>query len=388
MVQLLAKLWIKDYKNVENVAVRQSYGVLCGAVGVVFNILLFIMKLLAGFISGSVAIMADAFNNLSDAGSSIIMMVGFKMSGHKPDPKHPFGHGRIEYVTGLIVSIVIIVMGIELIKTSFGKIINPSQVLFDMPTILILIISVVVKLYMFVYNKKISEKINSAAMRATSLDSFTDSVATSIVLLSMMIAEFTGAHIDGYCGLLVAVFIFYTGFSSAKDTLDPLLGGKQDREYTKKIEEFVTSYPNVLGVHDLLIHDYGPGRMMISLHAEIPANGDIMELHDTIDNIEKRLKEVLGCEAVIHMDPVVVDDDVTNRMKRLTGLIVKSIDERLAMHDFRMVQGPTHTNLIFDVVVPFEFKMTDQEVAAAIEKSVRDLPGNHFAVINIDKPYI
>ncbi len=388
MIQLLAKFWIKDYKSVENAAVRQSYGVLCGAVGVVFNLLLFICKLFAGFISGSVAIMADAFNNLSDAGSSIIMMVGFKMSGHKPDPKHPFGHGRIEYVTGLIVSMVIIVMGIELIKTSFGKIIHPSEVLFDVPTIIILIISVLVKLYMYVYNKKISEKINSTAMRATALDSFTDSVATSIVLLSMMITQFTGAHIDGYCGLLVAVFIFYTGFSSAKDTLDPLLGGRQDREYSEKIEKFVTSYPNVLGVHDLLVHDYGPGRMMISLHAEVPANGDIMELHDTIDNIEKRLKEVLGCEAVIHMDPVVVDDDVTNRMKRLTGLIVKGIDEHLTMHDFRMVQGPTHTNLIFDVVVPFEFKMTDQEVSAAIEKNVRNLPGNHFAVINIDKPYI
>ncbi len=388
MIYLLAKLLIKDYTKTENPVVRQSYGVLCGAVGVAFNILLFLMKLLAGFISGSVAIMADAFNNLSDAGSSIIMMVGFKMSGHKPDPKHPFGHGRIEYVTGLIVSMIIIVMGIELVKTSFDKILHPGEVLFGPSTIVILIISVFVKLYMFAYNKKVSEKINSAAMQATALDSFTDSVATSIVLLSMMVAEFTNIPIDGYCGLLVAVFILYTGFSSAKDTLDPLLGGRQDKEYIEKIEEFVMSYQNVLGVHDLLVHDYGPGRMMISLHAEVPADGDIMELHDTIDNIEKRLKEVLGCEAVIHMDPVVMDDDVTNRMKRLTGLIVKGIDERLTMHDFRMVQGPTHTNLIFDVVVPFEFKMTDQEVCAAIERSVRDLPGNHFAVINIDKPYV
>lgn len=388
MINLLAKLFIKDYEKVEKPSVRQSYGVLCGAVGVVFNILLFALKLFAGFISGSVAIVADAFNNLSDAGSSIIMMVGFRMSGQKPDPEHPFGHGRIEYITGLIVSMVIILMGIELFKSSVGKIISPSDITFGSWTIVILIVSIIVKLYMYAYNKKTSERLSSAAMQATALDSFTDSAATSLVLLAMMVSEFTGAHIDGYCGLLVAAFILYSGFSSAKDTLDPLLGGKPDKEYIDKIEKFVTSYPSVLGVHDLVIHDYGPGRVMISLHAEVPSNGDIMELHDTIDNIERRLKDVLGCEAVIHMDPVVVDDDVTMRMKNLTGLIVKGIDEQLTMHDFRMVQGPTHTNLIFDVVVPFTFKMTDNEVADLVRKRVGELPGNHFAVVNIDKPYV
>lgn len=388
MINLLAKLFIKDYEKVERPSVRQSYGVLCGAVGVAFNILLFSLKLFAGFISGSVAIVADAFNNLSDAGSSIIMMVGFKMSGQKPDPEHPFGHGRIEYITGLIISMVIILMGMELLKSSVAKIITPSDVVFGSWTIIILIVSIIVKLYMYAYNKKTSERLNSAAMQATAIDSFTDSAATSIVLLAMMVAEFTGAHIDGYCGLLVAAFILYSGFSSAKDTLDPLLGGKPDKEYIDKIEKFVTSYPSVLGVHDLVIHDYGPGRVMISLHAEVPSNGDIMELHDTIDNIERRLKEVLGCEAVIHMDPVVVDDDVTMRMKNLTGLIVKGIDEQLTMHDFRMVQGPTHTNLIFDVVVPFAFKMTDSEVANLVRQRVGELPGNHFAVVNIDKPYV
>lgn len=388
MINLLAKLFIRDYEKVEKPSVRQSYGVLCGAAGVVFNILLFALKLFAGFISGSVAIVADAFNNLSDAGSSIIMMVGFRMSGHKPDPEHPFGHGRIEYITGLIVSMIIILMGMELLKSSIGKIIAPSDIIFGSWTIIILIVSILVKLYMYAYNKKTSERLHSAAMQATALDSFTDSAATSIVLLAMMVSEFTGAHIDGYCGLLVAAFILYSGFSSAKDTLDPLLGGKPDREYIDKIEKFVTSYPSVLGVHDLVIHDYGPGRVMISLHAEVPSNGDIMELHDTIDNIERRLKDVLGCDAVIHMDPVVVDDDVTMRMKNLTDLIVKGIDEQLTMHDFRMVQGPTHTNLIFDVVVPFTFKMTDNEVAELVRERVRELPGNHFAVVNIDKPYV
>ncbi|HOO27964.1 MAG TPA: cation diffusion facilitator family transporter, partial [Lachnospiraceae bacterium] len=274
MIRLLARIFIKDNAQTSNAAVRQSYGVLCGAVGIGLNILLFAMKLFAGFISGSVAVVADAFNNLSDAGSSAIMMVGFRMSGQKPDPAHPFGHGRIEYVTGLIVSIVIILMGIELTKTSFEKILHPTEIVFAAPTIIILIVSVLIKLYMYSYNKKISEKISSSAMQATALDSFTDSAATSIVLFSMMVAEFTGVHIDGYCGLLVAAFILYTGFVSAKDTLDPLLGTKPDKAYSGKIEQFVLSYPNVLGVHDLIIHDYGPGRMMISLHAEVPASGD------------------------------------------------------------------------------------------------------------------
>lgn len=388
MIKHLAKIFIEDYENVKDPKVRSGYGVICGAVGIFFNIVLFAIKLFAGLVSGSVAIMADAINNLSDAGSSIITMVGFKMANRKPDPDHPFGHGRIEYVTGLVVSLLIIVMGVELIKSSFNKIIHPEAIEANVVTIVILGISILVKLYMFLYNKKTGDKLSSSAMKATAMDSFTDAISTAVVLISMAIMIFFDLPVDGYCGMLVSVFILYTGLSSAKDTLDPLLGSKPTKEYVDSIEKFVTSYDNILGIHDLVVHDYGPGRVMISLHAEVPSNGDILELHDTIDNIEQKMRDVLGCEAVIHMDPVVVDDEKTSRMKRLTNLIVKSVDESLTMHDFRMVVGPTHTNLIFDVVLPYDVPLSEEEVKDIICGKVLELPGNHFAVVKIDRPYV
>lgn len=388
MISLLAKKFIKDYKEYKNTEVRHAYGVLCGLVGVILNLILFSIKLVAGFISGSVAIMADAVNNLSDAGASVITMVGFKMAGKKPDPDHPFGHGRIEYVTGLAVSMVIILMGFELLKSSISKIIHPEELTYSAVAIGILIASVFVKLYMYGYNKKTSEKISSSAMNATAMDSFTDSIATSVVLLSMMIGYFTGLKIDGWCGLIVSAFVLYAGITSAKDTLDPLLGSKPDKEYVETIEKFVMSYDGILGIHDLVVHDYGPGRVMISLHAEVPADGNVLELHDTIDNIERRLNSVLGCQSVIHMDPIVVNDEVTDRMRRLCYLIAKSVDESLNIHDFRMVKGPTHTNLIFDTVVPFECKLSPEEVRNEILKKIADLPGNHFGVVTIDRPFV
>lgn len=388
MIELLAKKMIPNYEEVKNSSVRQAYGVLCGAVGIVFNIVLFIIKIIAGIISGSVAITADAINNLSDAGSSIIMMVGFKMSGHKPDPEHPFGHGRIEYVTGLVVSMLIILMGVELIKSSIAKIINPGEVVYSPIVLGILIISILVKLYMYYYNKKTSEKINSAAMNATAMDSLSDSISTATVLLAMFLTYVLGVKVDGWCGLLVSGFILYSGISSAKDTLDPLLGNKPSAEYVDAIEKFVTSYDEILGVHDLIVHDYGPGRVMISLHAEVPCTGDLLEIHDTIDNIERRLNEVLGCQSVIHMDPVVVNDEVTDRMKRLCMLIAKSVDESFSIHDFRMVKGPTHTNLIFDVVAPYDVKLTEDDIKEQICRKVSELPGNHFAVVQVDRPYV
>lgn len=388
MISLLAGKLIKDSKNFKNPEVRHAYGVLCGAVGVILNLILFTFKLVAGFVSGSVAVMADAFNNLSDAGSSIITLVGFKMAGKKPDPDHPFGHGRIEYVTGLVVSMIIIIMGFELLKSSFDKIRHPEELVYSTTAIAILIVSVFIKLYMYAYNKNTSEKIASSAMNATAMDSFTDSIATSVVLLSMLIGYFTGINIDGWCGLLVSGFVLYAGITSAKDTLDPLLGSKPSKEYVDMIEKYVSSNEGILGVHDLVVHDYGPGRVMISLHAEVSASGDVLELHDTIDNIERRLNEVLGCQAVIHMDPVVVNDEVTDRMKRLCYLIAKSVDESLNIHDFRMVKGPTHTNLIFDVVVPYDCKFSEEEVQSEIERKIVELPGNHFGVIQVDRPFV
>ena len=387
MIGLLAKRFVKDYENITSTKVRQEYGALCGGVGVFFNIILFIFKLLAGIVSGSVAIVADALNNLSDAGSSVITMVGFKMSGQEPDPDHPFGHGRIEYVTGLVVSLLIILMGVELIRSSVDKIIHPQELICSPVTVIILCASIVVKLYMYAYNKKYSELLSSSAMNATAMDSFSDSAATAFVLLATLISQYMGLKIDGWCGLIVALLILYAGFSAAKDTLDPLLGTKASPEFVKQIEKFAASYDNILGIHDLVVHDYGPGRMMISFHAEVPANGDIMELHDTIDVMEHRIREVLGAHAVVHMDPIVVDDEKVNRMKRIVELLVKEIDNRITVHDFRMVEGPTHSNLIFDVVLPFDAPITEDEAKKLIFEKIMGLPGHFYAVVDVDRPF-
>ncbi len=388
MIGLLAKLFIKDADKTKDVRVRHAYGVLCGAFGIFLNLVLFGIKLAAGLISGSVAITADAINNLSDAGSSVVSMVGFRMAGQKPDPEHPFGHGRIEYVTGLVVSMIIILMGFELLKSSFEKIMHPAMIELKPVVAVILVVSIIVKLYMYGYNSKIADVIGSSAMKATALDSFTDSIATLVVLGCALAGFYFGISIDGWCGLAVSFFVLYAGLSSAKDTIDPLLGSKPSKEYVDAIEKFVTSYNEVIGIHDLVVHDYGPGRVMISLHAEVPSDRNILDVHDTIDNIERRINETLGCQCVIHMDPVVVNDEATDRMKRLCDLIAKSVDERFTIHDFRMVKGPSHTNLIFDVVAPFDCRLTEDEIKNTINAKIESLPGNHYAVVQVDRPMV
>ena len=385
MITLLSKLIIKNYKDFENPDVRLKYGILCGAVGILFNILLFTGKLIAGTLTGSIGITADAFNNLSDAGSSTITLVGFRLSGTKADKEHPFGHGRFEYIAGLIVSMAILLMGFELGKTSIDKIIHPEAVTFSYLAVGVLIVSILTKLYMFFYNRGIGKKIDSAAMRATALDSFSDVTATSVVLLSMLIGKWTGWKIDGYAGLLVAMFIGYTGIRAAQETVSPLLGQSPTQEFVEKIENIVLEQDGVIGVHDLVVHDYGPGRRMISLHAEVPADGNLILLHDAVDNLEKQLRKECGCEAVIHMDPVEMNNAETNRLRTETRAILAQIDERLTLHDFRVVAGPTHTNLVFDVVVPFGFSMTDEAVRSAISERIHTLEGNCYAVIDIDK---
>lgn len=386
MIEVLSKVFIKDKDTLEPSDVRRKYGILLGGVGIFFNIVLFLIKIFCSLLTGSVSIFADAFNNISDAGSSLIQLIGYKLSEHKPDTEHPFGHGRIEYVSGLIISIIILFMGVELFRTSVLRIIYPFNVYSSRLAVVILIISIFVKLYMYYYNKKYSEKLNSVVMQATAFDSLSDCVATSVVLLSMMIYEYTGMHVDGIAGVLVALFIINTGFTSAKDTVNPLLGEKADPEFVNKIANFVLSYDDVLGVHDLVVHDYGAGRMMITLHAEVSAKGDFVKLHDTIDSIERRLQKVLGCQTVIHMDPIVTDDEVTNRMKRFCVLIAKSIDENLSIHDFRMVAGHTHTKLIFDILVPFDVELSEIEVRKIFEEKISAMPGNLVAVINTDRP--
>ncbi len=385
MITLLSKLMIKNYKDYASPTVRLKYGMLCGAVGILFNILLFTGKLLTGTLTGSIGITADAFNNLSDAGSSAITLVGFRLSDTKADKEHPFGHGRFEYIAGLIVSMAILLMGFELAKTSVDKIIHPEPVTFSFLAVGVLIASILTKLYMFFYNRGIGKKIDSAAMRATALDSFSDVTATSVVLLSMLIGKWTGWKIDGYAGLLVALFIGYTGIRAAQETVSPLLGQSPTQEFVDKIERIVLAQEGVIGVHDLVVHDYGPGRRMISLHAEVPADGNMILLHDTVDNLEKHLRKECGCETVIHMDPVETNNKETNRLRAETFSILEEIDKRLTLHDFRVVPGSTHTNLVFDVVVPFDFPMTDEEVRKAVNQRVHALEGTCYAVIDIDK---
>ena len=388
MITLLSRWFIRDRDHVTDPAVRRAYGQLCGLTGIGLNVLLFIGKFLAGTISGSIAITADAFNNLSDAGSSVITLLGFRLAGRKPDPEHPFGHGRIEYISGLIVSGLILLMGAELAKTSFDKILHPAAVDFSVIAMVILAVSILVKLYMSLYNRQIGKKINSAAMAATAADSISDAISTSAVLAAMLVAKFSGLMIDGYVGMIVAVLILISGVKAAKETIAPLLGQAPETEFVQQIERIVMSHPPICGIHDLVVHDYGPGRVMISLHAEVPAGGDMLELHDVIDNAEIALRRELNCEAVIHMDPIVTDDGITSELRAKVSKLVKTIDERITIHDFRIVPGNTHTNLIFDAVVPFDIGISAQEVSERISRLVSGMDSNYFAVVLVEHSYV
>ena len=388
MIGLLAKHLIKDYQNITAPEVRRAYGVLCGAVGIAINLLLFALKLLAGTLAGSVAITADAFNNLSDAGASIVTLLGFRLAGQKPDTEHPFGHGRIEYISGLLVSLVILLMGFELLRDAVGAILHPEAVECSALTVSILLISICAKCYMYCYNHGVGKKLNAAAMQATAADSLSDCAATTAVLLATLAGHFLHWQIDGWCGLVVSLLILWAGFQAAKDTLSPLLGQPPTEEFVQQIHDIVMANKSICGIHDLVVHDYGPGRVMISLHAEVPAHGDILALHDEIDNVEKELHDRLGCEAVIHMDPIVTNDEAVNAAHEKIAALVCSIDENISIHDFRMVTGPTHTNVIFDAVVPYRCKMSDKEAEETIKKAVHELDPHYFAVVQIDKSYV
>ena len=347
------------------------------------NLLLFAGKFLAGLISNSIAITADAFNNLSDAGSSIITLIGFKMAGQEADSDHPFGHGRIEYISGLIVSMIILLMAFELLKTSFQKILHPEELTYSPLIIVILIASIAIKCYMYLYNKSIGQKINSTAMLATATDSISDALSTSVVLIATLVSHFTGFSIDGYCGLLIGLLIAYAGINAAKDTISPLLGQAPDAAFVNQINDIVMSYNGIIGIHDLIVHNYGPGRVLISLHAEVPADSDILTMHDMIDLIEHELRNKLQCHAVIHMDPVCINDPETIRLKEIVLGYLHELDTSLTLHDFRIVAGPTHTNIIFDVVVPYQYKMTDREIKELLSSRIRQNNSNYFAVIEV-----
>lgn len=390
MIGLLSRLFIKNRDDYTNAAVRGAYGVLCGLTGIFLNLVLFALKFFAGILSGSVAVTADAFNNLSDAGSSVVTLIGFRLAAQKPDKEHPFGHGRFEYISGLIVSLIILLMGVELAKTSFDKILHPSEIEVSLPTLGILLVSIAVKMYMSFYNRSIGKKIDSAAMKATAADSLSDVLSTAAVIFSMIITQWTNVVVDGWCGLAVALFILYTGYGAARDTISPLLGQPPTKEFVDAIRDIVMSYPEVKGIHDLMVHDYGPGRVMVSLHAEVDEHADMLETHDVIDNIEKFISEKMGCSAVIHMDPIAADDEDTAELRaKLTAYVKETLSNEVSIHDFRLVRGNTHTNVIFDIVIPYDVKTEDSEIKRMIREYLESFEDSrYFAVITIDRSYV
>jgi len=388
MISILSKLFIKNKEAMSENKIRSAYGTLCCVVGIFLNLVLFSIKYFAGVISHSIAITADAFNNLSDAGSTVITLAGLRLAEKKPDKDHPFGHGRMEYLSGLAVSVIIILVGIELFGSSVDKIINPTAVDTGVAAVVILVASILIKGYMFFYNRNVGKKINSAGMKATALDCIGDAVATSVVLVSTIVSYFTELKIDGWCGILVSLFIVYAGIRSVKETVNPLLGMPPEKEFIDEVERIVLSYDKIIGIHDLIVHDYGPGRVVVSLHAEVGGNENIYTLHDIIDNAENKLAEELGCMAVIHMDPIETDNAVTAKVRDDVAEAVKILGENVTIHDFRMVPGDSHTNLIFDVVVPHEIKLSDREIKEKVCSIISEKFRYCNAVVNIDRPFV
>lgn len=385
MISFLSKLFIKHPNDYENPAIRFQYGILCSCVGISLNICLFILKFAAGILSGSIAITADALNNLSDAGSSLITFWGFRLAKSTPDLDHPYGHGRIEYLSGLVVSVLILYMGFELLTSSVQRIFHPEATTYTPLIFIILLISLAVKGYMFFYNDTLSVKINSAALKATGIDSLSDMVSTSVILICSLISHFFPVHLEGYCGALVGVLILYAGFQTAKDTISPLLGKAPEPELVENIRSIVLSGQGILGIHDLMVHDYGPGRLFLSLHAEVPADGDMMMLHDSIDAIERKLGNELHCKAVIHMDPIYNKDSFTIQYREQIEAYLATLSDKISVHDFRIVKRTTHTKLIFDVLSPYDCPIPDEVLLSELKAYIASLEGNCRGVITLDK---
>ena len=386
MTQLLCKLFIKDSDNVKSPSVRASYGMLASIVGIVLNVLLAAGKYAVGAIFGAISLQADGINNLSDAISQIVSLVSFKMASKPADRDHPFGHARMEYVGSMIVSFFILLIGWELLRGSAQKIFGEAEkTRFSWVMIIVLGISVLTKLWLWYFNTKLSKKIDSTVLRATGTDSLADAVATSAVMVAMLVIKFTGFDIDGYMGVAVAVLIFVAGIRVLNETKNSILGSSPDPEVVESIKKVVSEYPDALGIHDMVVHNYGPGRTIATLHIEVDGSKCVFESHDMIDRIEQQLREQLGIESNIHMDPIVTDDDEVNALRSLALCKVKEIDERMDIHDFRFVRGVTHSNLIFDISAPFELKMTDAEIKAAVSEKIRECDATFLTVTNVDR---
>lgn len=389
MTKLLVKLFIKDYENIHDQRVRTSYGILSGIVGIVCNVILFVVKLAVGILIKSVSVIADAFNNLSDAGSSVIGFIGVKLAGRPADKEHPFGHGRLEYIAALVVSFVIIQVSLSLFKNSFEEILNPEAVIFNPILIGILVFSIFIKVWLMLFNRKLGKRIKSSVMLATATDSLSDVLVTSATVVSAVIAGLTGWQIDGYMGLVVSVFVLIAGYKIAKETLMPLLGQAVDREVYNSITELVESYPNIIGTHDLIIHSYGPSHRMATIHVEVPNDINFEEIHDTIDRIERDVLEKMDIFLVIHMDPVEMNDVLVLEKKALVTDIVKSLDERASIHDFRVVRTEFQINLIFDLVVPFSYTPEEeQKLLAKVVEETRKHDSRLNCIITLENSYI
>ena len=387
MTNFLIKLFIKD-KDVKNPKVRTKYGTLSSLTGIVVNFILSITKVIIGIISNSMSIISDGLNNITDAGSSVITMIGFKMSQKKVDDDHPWGHGRMEYISAFIVDMLIVLVGIELFKSSIDKIINPVMPDISVITITILVIAIMAKLWLFFFYKKIAKAINSEAIKGNAYDSISDVVSTLVVLVSALVAKFANISIDGYVSILVSIFILFTGFKALKETVDILLGSKPDPELVKGIEEFTKKYDMIVGIHDMMIHDYGPGRKIVSFHAEVPANSDICMAHDLIDQMEQDIYEEFNCITTIHMDPIEVDDEEINKMREITEKIVKGINEKYSIHDFRMTNGGGRINLIFDLVIPREEKVESDKLKVQVQQKIHSENPKYYAVPKVEYSYV
>lgn len=387
MTKLLTKLFIKNNTDTKNPKVREAYGKLSGTVGIIGNVCLFIIKFLAGTLSNSISITADALNNLSDASTSVISLIGFKLSGKTADSEHPYGHARYEYLAGLFVCVMILVIGIELLKSGVNKIINPEDVSFSMLTAIILISSIIVKLWLFLFNSGLGSAINSDTLKATAQDSRNDCLATSAVLIAAIISHLTNLQLDGFMAVGVSVFILISGIELLKTTINPLLGQAPDTELVAFVQKKILSYPGVLGTHDLMVHDYGPGRQFASVHVEMAAEADVLECHDILDNIERDFMEEINLHMVVHLDPIITNDDKVHNFRLWLSDEIKTINKKLSIHDLRMVVGKSHTNVIFDCVVPHEFNMSHSELKHKICTLVQSRYPDYFCVITIDTDF-
>lgn len=388
MTNLLIKMFIKDKENTLDLNVRGKYAMLASITGIIVNILLSIVKLTIGIITGAMSIISDALNNVTDAGSSVVTLIGFRAAQKQSDSDHPWGHGRMEYIAGFIVDLVIILVGIELFRTSIVKIFYPEVPQIGTVTLVLLVIAILTKLWLFLFYKKIAKAIDSSALMGAAYDSISDTISTSAVFVSAIVAKYFQLNIDGYVSLLVAGFILLTGYKATKEMIDILIGKKTDPEFVKDIYEFVKSYPEIVGIHDIMVHDYGPGREIVSFHAEVPANSNICKAHDVIDRLEQDMYNKFGCITTIHMDPIEVGDEKINEMKEMTEKIVKSIDPEFSIHDFRMTDGGERINLIFDLVITYEKNEQKAEIEKKVKSKIHKKDSRYYAVIRVENSFI